>query len=432
MLTKVDKSDAIVNFLRQDFLTNENIIGVIENMPKAEVFTDNAESPTGVLVKKDDYMHYVYTKNDAFLNNICESYFKEGFFGFSGVEGELAEKIRQRYLLGWESPCTLYYMPKENLDIRLKKNRTEKIRLEDAETVDKYYQYRNEHSLETIKRDITSRPSSAIYIDNEIVCWVLIHDDNSMGIMYTKEEHRRKGYAIDVTIDLAQQIIENGKIPFIQIVKGNGMSPGLAQKCGFVEMGKADWFGIIAGNPKELTEANNKSREQFLNTLPESMHECVYSEDKSYLGLCNFLYNFKYKPDDDISISLVKVEDDKQKQQWASITSKCLDINNKVSSLEEMLIQVVDNPNYNLYLLFQGDVAVAASSTLKQIEEDEDRGIYLISVLPEYDQEKIQKALIRETVLAEKNSNCHFMIAQAEEKHKHIYEELGFRVSNVI
>jgi len=251
MLIRTENSDAIMRFLREPFLINENIIGIIENVPWAEIYVDNIDSPKGVVVKKDDYMHYVYTQDDSFIDNMCESMFVEGYYGFSGLEGTLAEKIRKRYKLGWESPCTLYYMPKENLDISLKKNRTERIKAEDAETVDHFYTYRNSWSLETIKRDITKRPSSAVYIDGEIVCWVLIHDDNAMGIMYTREEYRRKGYAVDVTIDLADQMIKGGKIPFIQIVQGNGMSPGLARKCGFVEAGVADWFGIVAGNPKE-------------------------------------------------------------------------------------------------------------------------------------------------------------------------------------
>ena len=208
------------------------------------------------------------------------------------------------------------------MNLSLKKNPTEKIRLEDAETVDKFYQYRNPWSLETIKRDITNRPSSAVYINGEIACWVLIHDDNSMGIMYTKEEYRRRGYAVDVTIDLAKQIIEAGKIPFIQIVQGNGMSPGLAKKCGFVEAGKADWFGIIAGNPKELAESNNNSRQQFLATIPRASHPLIYKEKVKYSGLYNYLHNYKYRPLDMKGLNFVKVENEHQMKAWCELVSK--------------------------------------------------------------------------------------------------------------
>lgn len=422
MLIKTEKSDAIMNFLKNKFLINENIIGVIENLTQAEIYVDDVEIPKGVMVKKDGYMHYVYTEDESFIDNMCESYFKEGFFGFSGVEGKLAEKIRQRYLLGWESSCTLYHMPKENLDLSLKKNLTDRIRQEDAETVDHFYQYRGPETLEVVKRDITNRPSSAIYVNDEIACWVLIHDDNSMGIMYTKEEHRRKGYAVDVTIDLARQIIEADKIPYIQIVKGNGMSPGLAQKCGFVEAGKADWFGIIAGNPKELAESNDNSRQQLLAVIPPELHTQIYKETEKYTCLYNFLYNFKYPSVDMKGLSFVKVENEQQMNAWGDIVSKCNKVQIEKSAGED--------PNFNLFLLQKDNEAIGASATHKY--EEEDRGLYFMSVLSAYENTDTRKILAMETINYEKNHGCEYIVTQADEKWVELFQELGFRKSHSI
>jgi predicted GNAT family acetyltransferase len=83
---------------------------------------------------------------------------------------------------------------------------------------------------------------------NMVVKTNFMHDDNSMGIVYTKEEHRGKGYAADATIDLASKIIKSGKIPYLQIIKSNSMSPGLAKKCRFLQCGHISWMGIIAGH----------------------------------------------------------------------------------------------------------------------------------------------------------------------------------------
>ncbi|HUV84244.1 MAG TPA: GNAT family N-acetyltransferase, partial [Methanosarcinales archaeon] len=318
--------------------------------------------------------------------------------------------------------CTLYYMPKENLNLSLKKNPTEKIRIEDAETVDKFYPYRNQWSLETIKRDITNRPSSAIYINGEIACWVLIHDDNSMGIMYTKEDYRRKGYAVDVTIDLTRQIIETGKTPFIQIVQGNGMSPGLAKKCGFVEVGKADWFGIIAGNPKELAESNDNSRQQFLATIPLALHPLIYKEKVKYVGLYNYLHNFKYRPADMKGLLFVKVEKEHQMKAWSDLVNK--------RYKTEIEKSAVEDPNYNLFLLQKDEEAVAASATHKF--EEEDSGLYFVSVLPEWENTDLLKILVMETINYEKNHGCEYMVMQAEEKLSEMFKELGFIKSHSI
>jgi hypothetical protein len=111
MLLQTSVNEAILSFLKKEGLTNENILGIIENVPQAQIFVDDMNHPTGVLVKKDGYMHYLYTEKDAFIEDLCSNYLKEGFFGFSGVEGRLADKLRSRFTLAWESHCTTYYLP---------------------------------------------------------------------------------------------------------------------------------------------------------------------------------------------------------------------------------------------------------------------------------------------------------------------------------
>ncbi|WBW94923.1 GNAT family N-acetyltransferase [Oceanirhabdus sp. W0125-5] len=253
MVIKTEKSKAIKEFLEKDLLINLNMLGIIENVPEAEIYIDNVENPKGVFIKKD-YFNYIYSKEDSFIDEVCDNFIKDGYYGFSGVEETIAKKIQEKYQVHWENPCYLYYMPKENLNLELIKNEVQNVDIKDAEIIDEFYEFRNPGSIDAIKKDIENRPSSALYINDEIVCWVLTHDDNSMGIMYTKEEHRRKGYAVDTAVDLAHKTLEIGRIPYLQIVTRNKKSPGLAKKCGFVEMGIVSWFGIIAGTPKEVID----------------------------------------------------------------------------------------------------------------------------------------------------------------------------------
>lgn len=429
MLIQTSVNGAILNFLKKEWLTNQNILGVIENIPWAQIFVDDVDNPTGVLVKKDDYMHYVYTENDAFIEELRSNYLKEGFFGFSGVEGKLADKLKSGYVLGWESPCTVYYLPEGKFDPGLKINATERIRLEDAETVDKFYQYRDSGTLEVIRRDITNRPSSAVYVDGEIACWVLIHDDNSMGIMYTKEEHRRKGYAVDVTTDLIQQILDRGKLPYLQIVKGNGMSPGLATKCGFVQGGRADWFGIVAGIPKELIEGNEQNRKVFLENLPETVRPHMFQKDKVYKGAFCFLHGLKHSPAESEGFCLVKAETEAQMQLWAELTRNEL-LEAAENTEMKALLQFAENPLVRTYILYKDDRPVGESATL--LFNGEDRGLHLLSLIPEYRSPEMKKLLAGETALREKNTDCFFITAQLEEEDVEAFGQLNFRVSHQI
>lgn len=246
MIVQTQKTDAIINYLNQNTIANLNILGVLQNHTDIEVYTDSPENPSGVLVRSG-YFNYIYTEKDGFIHEVLDNLFcKRGHYGFSGVSRPLAEKVQKTkgFTLEWQNRCSLYYLPKENLDEGLIKTPVQSINIKDAKTINHFYSYRSKYSLHDIKDCIINRPSSAVYVNRDIASWVLVHDDNSMGIMYTKEEYRKKGYAVDVTIDLSKKIFEKGNIPFLHIVETNTMSPGLAQKCGFMPHGYGDWFGI--------------------------------------------------------------------------------------------------------------------------------------------------------------------------------------------
>ena len=95
-----------------------------------------------------------------------------------------------------------------------------------------------------IKDNLQNRPSSVYRIDGEAVAWVLVHRDNSIGIMYTKEEYRGKNIAYELSMNLLKEIIKRNQIPYIHIGIGNEASFRLARKCGFRRYKQIFWFGI--------------------------------------------------------------------------------------------------------------------------------------------------------------------------------------------
>lgn len=231
-------------YLNRNEIINLNIKGIIHNNPGVEIFVDDENDINGVLVRNGEF-YFLYTELDDILDHFLDELARDReYIDFSGIHRPITEKILKRFRLAWRNPCDIYYLPPERYDPDLKKHPTQPLRLVDAEIVDKFYTFRSEDSLEQIREDIIRRHSSAVYVDGEPVSWVLTHEDNSMGIMYTREEYRRHGYAVDVTIDLAGKIIKSGQIPFVQILESNNQSPGLAMKCGFIKAGKCDWFGV--------------------------------------------------------------------------------------------------------------------------------------------------------------------------------------------
>ena len=244
MLKQVTYNDTIKKFLEKDRIINLNIIGALEYLEEPQIYVDDSQEPEGILVIGQG-IYYLYTKSKIFVDKALEQFFhKPGQYIFSGVEREIAEYIQSKNKVNWAEYCDVYYYPDETVDRAYIQHEVRSISLEDAAIIDSFYTYKGEGTLEEIEENLRKRPSSGVYIGDELVCWVMVHEDDSMGIMYTKEEHRRKGYAVDVTIDLMDQVLRLKKTPYVQIVESNGMSPGLATKCGFVKDGKCTWFEI--------------------------------------------------------------------------------------------------------------------------------------------------------------------------------------------
>jgi hypothetical protein len=426
MIIKTKPSKAITQYLNTNKIINLNILGIIENEPEAEIYVDNEESPDIVLVRHE-YFNYIYTEDDDLLDEMLEYLFKDNFYGFSGVYRPLAEKIRKKYSLTWESRCALHYLPEENLDLSLIKNPVKDIDLEDAKTVDEFYTYRYPGSIEKIKKDILNRPTSAVYNKNDIASWVLVHNDNSMGIMYTKEEYRKKGYAVDTTIDLAFKIIKQGKVPFLQIVKTNTMSPGLAAKCNFVPHGYSDWFGIIAGLPQDLIDANSKSKINHLKTL----EDFDYIKDEKLTCMYLPMYCFKDEYEEVQGFSIVKAIDIELINTWCETFIASIDLNNETKeSFREIVYSAVSN-NENGYTLYIGmlDGKPVATTAFHKFD-DEVLGLYFTTVKGEINRNEIRRAIIMEALKSERKDPLEFVLLQASEEYIEMFEKIGFVHSN--
>ncbi|MGH4122065.1 MAG: GNAT family N-acetyltransferase [Clostridium sp.] len=429
MIVKTKASDAIMEYLKQNKIVNLNIIGIIENEPEAEIYVDNKDLSRGILVRYE-YFNYIYTEDDEFLDEVLDTLFKDNYYGFSGLNRPLAEKIRKRYILTWESRCALYYLPKDNLDLSLIKNPVRSIDIKDAELVDKFYTYRNPESLKTIEKDISHRPSSAIYVNGDIASWVLVHNDNSMGIMFTKEEYRKNNYAVDTSIDLSSKIMKLGKVPFLQINEINNMSPGLAAKCGFVKYGYSDWFGIIKGTPTELIDANNQSRNNHIKAIENFR----YIEDKELncMYLPPYILNSEYEKIEGFTIE--KATNSEMIDTWCGTFIAALEIKEiKKNTFKNIVYNAVTNIE-NGYTLYNGILNGEVVSTTAFSKLDTDvLGLYFWAVNPSLRGRGIGRATVIKTIKdVTTNDDIEFILLQSPDKYVDMLEKIGFVHSHYI
>lgn len=267
---------AVMEFLERDRIATLNIVGVLRNEPGRELLVDDDRNPRGVLVKGPGFW-YLHTRDEGFLEAVCRELERQtGFYRFSGVWKPLSDQLKARFPVVWDAPCAVYHFPPDHPCPEPGEACTRSLAVGDAELIDQHYTYRHPGSLEEIRACIRDRASSAVHADGGPVCWLMVHEDDSLGVMHTLEAYRRKGYAEAVTRDLVRKQLAAGRTPFLQIRDDNGMSPGLALKCGFVKEGNCDWFGLMAGVPDELVTWTRTLRNLAVEDPRAAASACLF------------------------------------------------------------------------------------------------------------------------------------------------------------
>jgi len=243
-LIRLQNKTTIEKLVSEDKIANLNVIGRMNNEEHWEFFVDNIENPKGFIYKSNNWF-IPFSLDDKIIEKMLKGLEGNKEYSFAGVLKKYYDMIKKEREIEWEEPCYLYYMDRESLNLRDKNHVVESLKLDDVETVNEFYTYKDEESLEYLKDCIINRPSSVIYDENgNPVSWALVREDGSMGVMYTIKEHRGKGLAVSISIDLAQKVLDKNWIPYVHIVTDNKASLALAESIGFKRYGEVMWFGV--------------------------------------------------------------------------------------------------------------------------------------------------------------------------------------------
>ncbi|MBM7616384.1 GNAT family N-acetyltransferase [Alkaliphilus hydrothermalis] len=241
----------VMPLIEEDLIVHLNTLGRMMNNKDIEIYVDNVENPRG-FVLKHGYWAIPYSRDKEILDTVLKTYSFGERVGFCGLPTELANTIRGTlwdYELEWEEHCYLYYLPENNWKKIQAEETLGYLKPEDVDVVNHYYTYKEEGSREYLLECIINRPSSVIRDEKgNPISWALVREDNSMGVMYTIEEYRKKGFAKRITVDLLKKVIDKGNIPYNHIVVTNSASQNLAIEMGFQCWGNVLWFGLTKKN----------------------------------------------------------------------------------------------------------------------------------------------------------------------------------------
>lgn len=245
-MEKIKDKKVIEKLINIDKIGTLNAVNTMKYEKEWDIYVDNKVNPKGFVVNSRMW-NIPFGEDDDVIISMLKGldYSKEQ--NFAGVLKKYYDMVKDMKDIAWEEHCYLYYLDKENLDLDNINHEVGSLDVQHVETLDKYYTYKDDESYNYIKECIETRPSSAVFNEKgEPISWCVLREDGTMGIMYTKKEHRGKGLAISVSVDLAKKVIDNGGVPYVHIVTDNNPSINLAETLGFKKYGEIVWFGVKA------------------------------------------------------------------------------------------------------------------------------------------------------------------------------------------
>ncbi len=237
-----DVKEKALEILKKDVIKNLSIMNVIRD----EVYPPNNIKiiDDSILARKatDAKWVFISCRDENALNKIIP-HLNETDKSFAAIEKWMKPILTKNRDMVWGETAYRLYLPNDTNLPTIKTNVRE-LTENDAEVVNKYWTYNDEDSIHYVKDMIKRNISAGIEDDGKLVAWICVHDDGALGFLYVLDEYRRKGYAKDITIYLANKLRERDKIPFVYIITDNEKSLSLAQSLGFVIDRKVCWFEI--------------------------------------------------------------------------------------------------------------------------------------------------------------------------------------------
>ncbi len=262
-MEKTKINPEILAFLDSGGIETINIRGFIENS-NPDIITN--EEMTGVWIN-DGYFNFLYSNDDNFITKVLNQLKEQAFVGFSGTSKYVRDFIFKSEIFHWENPCKLFTLCNPSFSHRDIKIEVDSLTESDAKIVDDNYEFKHDESINEIKDAINTRPTSCVRIDGVLASYAALHQDNSIGYMYTLEEYRNKNYAYEVSRDLILKTIASNRIPYVHIIEWNKSSLKLADKVGLKFAKDVSMFGIINPSSKDFDGDKKKFYEVF-NKVP--------------------------------------------------------------------------------------------------------------------------------------------------------------------
>lgn len=239
-MAEEEKKDPI-SFLKEDEIKNINMLNFMEGYPVRSI--ERIGDSVLMRGESDCVWVYISSPNQRDLEGVLPR-LTENDRTFAAIEEWMLPALTGGRKLSWELAMTRLVLPKDVAFSKKPSHHIVPLSPQDADYIFEHSIYQNVTRPEFIRGRIQGGPSGGVYESGKLAAWLMTQDDGSIGLLHVLEQHRRKGYAYDLTVYLVERIRAAERIPFLHIEDTNAGSMNLALKLGFRKDRRLRWFKI--------------------------------------------------------------------------------------------------------------------------------------------------------------------------------------------
>ncbi len=228
----------ILPLLEKDPVRNVNLINFIQEYRLNRV--DRVGDSFLIKGISDHVWIYISSNNIADFEEIITKLDDDDEY-FAIIEDWMMPYLIEDKKIVWKLSCMKLFFP-DNKEIPEVKSRIEDLNDDYAEYIFSHSKYSDFTSVDYITERINKGVAFGIFQDDQLVAWLMTHDDGAMGFLHVLEEYRGRGYAQDLTYKMIEYLREENQIPFVHIEENNTKSMNLALKIGFQKDRRIHWF----------------------------------------------------------------------------------------------------------------------------------------------------------------------------------------------
>lgn len=230
----------IMKILNKDKIANISILGFFsKNDPVKIIKQKGSVAMQGI---SDEPWWYLSLKNHKDFSWYIENTGSDDRF-LAVVDDELLTEVKKRFTCRWILSCQRLYLP-EKVKLPRHDIHTEPLTPDDAEHIYNNSDYKQYTSFGYIATQIRNGSGLGVRYNSVLVGWILTHDDGALGMLHVLNEHRRKGIARGLVVEMIKEVTSKGLTPFTYVEPENCPSMSLVKNLGFVEDRMVHWVNM--------------------------------------------------------------------------------------------------------------------------------------------------------------------------------------------